>query len=237
MSLATPLTHLAELRSAESALERDLAGRDAAWSRQASALPGWTRAHVVAHLAGNATGMANLATWASSGTETPMYPSREVRADEIERRAALDWAELLADLTASVQALDDALQALTEPVEARLLRLGSGVPVEAAGLGAARIREVQIHRVDLASDFRASDWDDAFTLRTMGQLAPFFAKARDVPVHTLRCADTGHCWQVGRDGPDLLGTEAELLAWLIGRPHGTIDTTDKSSLPSAPAWV
>ncbi|MCR8526173.1 maleylpyruvate isomerase N-terminal domain-containing protein, partial [Escherichia coli] len=42
-----------------------------------SRLPDWSRAHVVAHLARNADALGNLLTWARTGVETPMYPSRE----------------------------------------------------------------------------------------------------------------------------------------------------------------
>src|SRR6266545_1394914 len=41
-----------------------------------SRLPGWTRAHVVTHLARNADAWVNLQTWARTGIEHPMYTSR-----------------------------------------------------------------------------------------------------------------------------------------------------------------
>ncbi|MFL6070161.1 MAG: maleylpyruvate isomerase family mycothiol-dependent enzyme [Actinomycetes bacterium] len=237
MSLATPLTHLAELASVEEELAADLESRAAAWSQVDSALPGWTRAHVVAHLTGNAYGLINLTRWAGTGTETPMYPSKEARASEIDRRAALPWTELLADHTRAVGALRLALLGLSEPVAARVLRLGSGARADAWALGAIRIREVEIHRVDLASDYTASDWSSTFTLRTLGELTPFFRSSREVPVHVLRATDTGNCWVVGADGADLVGHEADLLAWLLGRPYRDITTTDHSRVPDAPAWV
>ena len=52
-----------------------------------SLLPGWTRAHVVAHLARNAEALTRLATWARTGVETPMYVSPEQRDAEIETSA------------------------------------------------------------------------------------------------------------------------------------------------------
>src|SRR6478736_708204 len=45
---------------------------------------GWTRAHLIAHLARDADAMANLATWAVTGQETPAYASREQRDADIE---------------------------------------------------------------------------------------------------------------------------------------------------------
>ena len=66
-----------------------------------SALPDWSRAHVVAHLARNADALLNLLTWARTGVETPMYPSREVRDADIEATAARPPAELHADYVAA----------------------------------------------------------------------------------------------------------------------------------------
>ena len=74
MSLAIPLTHLTELAAVEACLAADLTGRDAAWAAEPSGLPGWTRAQVVGHLAGNAYGMVNLCEWAASGRRDPHVP-------------------------------------------------------------------------------------------------------------------------------------------------------------------
>ena len=40
-----------------------------------SGLPGWTRAHVLTHVARNADAMINLLTWARTGVPTPAYAS------------------------------------------------------------------------------------------------------------------------------------------------------------------
>jgi maleylpyruvate isomerase len=237
MSLAVPLTHLAELADSEARLGADLASHDQTWAQQPSALPGWSRAHVVAHLTGNAEGMCHLVSWATTGVETPMYPSPEERAAGIERRAGLAWPELRAEQDGWAKGLAETLEGLVEPVAERQLRLGSGAPVNVCDLAAVRVREIEIHRVDLAADYRAEQWTPRFTVRTLSQVAGFFAAHRDVPVQLLRASDTGSCWRVGTRGPDLMGTEADLLAWLLGRPNGPITATDGVGLPSAPTWV
>jgi maleylpyruvate isomerase len=237
MSLAVPLTHLAELADAEAALASHIAERDERWAREPSGLPQWTRAHVVAHLAGNARGLVNLTRWAASGTRTPMYPSPEERASEIERLSRFGWTDLQAELGDGSAELAEALGGLTEPVAERQLPLGSGAPVKVCDLASSRIREVEIHRVDLVDSYRASDWSAQFTLRTLSQLAPFFVTARDVPIATLRSVDSGSCWTVGRRGPDLVGAEAQLLAWLVGRPCESVSTSNGTKVPAAPAWA
>lgn len=40
-----------------------------------SALPGWQRRQLVAHIAANADALGNLVHWAATGEETPMYAS------------------------------------------------------------------------------------------------------------------------------------------------------------------
>lgn len=40
-----------------------------------STLPGWTRKHLVAHIAANADALGNLVHWAATGDRTPMYSS------------------------------------------------------------------------------------------------------------------------------------------------------------------
>ena len=52
-----------------------------------SALPVWTRRHLVAHLAGNAEALLNLVRWAATGEETPMYSSPHQRNADIEAGA------------------------------------------------------------------------------------------------------------------------------------------------------
>lgn len=235
--MASPLTHLTELATAEACLSADLAGRDAEWAGSPSGLPGWSRAQLVGHLAGSAFGLVNLCDWAASGVETPMYAAPEARAADIDKRAALPWDDLVTEVAAAGTVLQERLTTLREPVATRSLRLASGAVLSPADIAAVRIREIEIHRVDLAAEYQPVDWSQAFTLRTLSQLTPFFLEQRQVGAQILRCVDSGHCWTVGETGPDLLGTEADLMAWLLGRPHGPLRTSDSSPLPVAPAWV
>ena len=51
--------------------------------RQPSLLPGWTRAHVVAHLTLNAEGLAGALEGVHEGRPVPMYRSQEARDTDI----------------------------------------------------------------------------------------------------------------------------------------------------------
>ncbi|MGH3319683.1 MAG: maleylpyruvate isomerase N-terminal domain-containing protein, partial [Streptosporangiaceae bacterium] len=80
--------------------------------RGPSLLPGWTRGHVLAHIARNADAMRNLVTSARTGADIPMYPSRERRDADIERDAPRPSAEHRRDLAESARALGDDVRAL-----------------------------------------------------------------------------------------------------------------------------
>ena len=84
------------LDSARVIAERDL--------RQQSLLPGWTRAHVLAHLARGADAMRNLLIGARSGQDRPAYVSGEARDADIATGAGLKAKELVADLAGSLAA-------------------------------------------------------------------------------------------------------------------------------------
>lgn len=232
---ATPLTHQAELAAGEADLLASL-GQSEEWARQPSGLPGWVRSHVVAHLVGNAIGMINLVAWARTGTETPMYPSMQARAAEIEERSKASLSELRTDLEHYSQQFQDECRDLVEPLPSHSLRLGSGAPVQAWQLPMTRLREVEIHRVDLAAGYRPDDWSERFTLRTIDQVLPVM-RSKGLPVDLLRAADSGRVWEAAETGPSLFGTEANLLAWLIGRPHEGLTLSSGAPVPTAPPWV
>ena len=65
---------------------------------------------------------------------------------------------------------------------------------------------------------------------TERELAPLSAQ--------LNATDTGHSFQLGggQDAEEINGTEAELMAWLLGRSDGTGLERDKAgTLPPVPS--
>lgn len=66
-------------------------------------LDGWTRKHLVAHVAANAMALVNLVKWARTGEETPMYASPEQRNADIEQGATQGGDDLS---SASLHAAD-----------------------------------------------------------------------------------------------------------------------------------
>lgn len=125
-----------------------------------SRLPGWTRAHVVAHLHFNAEALRRLADWARTGVENPMYPSAERRDAEIDEGAALTRTELRTLVRSSASALAADLDALSDEAWRREIRTRQGTPIPATRLPWMRAVEVSVHAVDLDAGIEFADLPD-----------------------------------------------------------------------------
>jgi maleylpyruvate isomerase len=130
--------------------------------RAASLLPGWTRAHVLAHVARDADAMRNLLIGARSGQARPAYASAQARDAEIDRDAAVGATELMADLADSAMALRAVARRLPDEAWQVQVLLLDSVPFPAAGLLSRRLAEVELHHCDLGTGYGAADWPAAF---------------------------------------------------------------------------
>lgn len=205
--------------------------------REPSGLPGWTRAHVLTHLARNADGLANLVAWARSGEEVPMYAGgRAGRDADIDAGAGRHIGDIRLDLNDSAERLLEAFADFPEEALTREVTFVSGATAYGGELPLMRVRELEIHHVDLGWGYTAADWSEAFATRTLDQVAPQFLD-RDCPVTRLEAGD-GRAWTVGAAGPVLRGDVRDLAAWLVGRRStGALDVNPAGPLPSAPRWV
>ena len=131
--------------------------------RQPSLLPGWTRAHVLAHLARGADAMRALLIGARTGEDRPAYASVEARAAGIERGAAQGAKDLVADVADSAMALRTIARQLPDDAWPRCVRILGSVPFPAAQLLTRRLVEVELHHCDLAAGYTPADWPGAFT--------------------------------------------------------------------------
>lgn len=155
-----------------------------------SALPGWTRHHVVAHVHFNALALGRLVSWAATGVESRMYAGPEQRAAEIEGGLSIAPPELRMLVRRSADELAVALAALPEDAWSRKVVTARGRTVPAAQVPWMRTREVAVHAVDLAA-------------------GPSFA---DLPLELLR--------ELGTEAVAIraaAGEAAQVAAWLTGR--------------------
>src|ERR1700733_15273083 len=68
----------------------------------ASALPGWTRAHVLTHIAQSADSRTGLLRAAQAGRIGQRYPSEQARADAIDAGARRPAGAIRADLAPAI---------------------------------------------------------------------------------------------------------------------------------------
>ncbi|WP_218671312.1 maleylpyruvate isomerase N-terminal domain-containing protein [Microbispora sp. GKU 823] len=143
-----------------------LLGAAAGWGEEQylapSGLPGWTRKHLVAHVAANADALSNLVRWAATGEPTPMYSSLQQRDADIEAGSRMPAAELAAWLTSSAERLAAGIAGLDVDRWNAEVVTAQGRTVPATEIPWLRSREVCVHAVDLASGVAFTDLPAGF---------------------------------------------------------------------------
>jgi len=137
--------------------------------RQPSLLPGWTRAHVLAHLARNADAMRYLLIGARIGQERPAYVSAEAREADIAFGGTLTAKELMADLARSALALRTIVKQLPEDAWQVPVRILDSAPFPAAQILTRRLVEVELHQVDLNIGYGPADWPTWFAAMELAE--------------------------------------------------------------------
>ena len=200
-----------------------------------SLLPGWSRAHVVAHLAMNGVALAGVLDGMGRGKVVAMYASDEQRDRDIEELARVEPAELREKLWSAATAFTDQVRRMdAERWEGRFNRLPGGPTWPAVTLVATRRREVEIHHADLGTAYTHHDWPDDFVHELLdavtvdhGESGPF----------RVRATDLGREWTVGgHGGPTVLGAGVGLGWWLTGRGRGEGLSCDADGLPRLGPW-
>lgn len=236
---------LEDLAEATASLIADARGITDEQAREPSGLPGWTRGHVLTHLARNAEGATRLLSWARTGVPSQQYPSAEDRAAAIEAGAGRPAAALVTDLRATAAVFTQAAALMPAESWDRQVTWLSGGQTPAAMVPHARLREVLIHHADLKLGFGPAGWPAAWAGEMLDFVVRALADQGLAPLNArLRAADTGRSFRLSR-GPsggaaasgagEITGTEADLLAWLLGRSDGAGLARDiPGPLPAVP---
>ncbi|SDI54875.1 maleylpyruvate isomerase family mycothiol-dependent enzyme [Nonomuraea jiangxiensis] len=216
--------------------ERTLGKIDDAGLDAPSALPGWRRRHVVAHVASNADALVNLLDWARTGVETPMYASPKQRAADIEAGAALPAGDLRAKLEAAHARFARELAGMPVTAWDAEVRTARGRTVPASEVVWMRTREVWVHAADLDAGTSLRDVPADVLRALAGDAAAAFAAGPEAPRVTITATDTGDQWELGpldtqESSPaQVRGELAEVTAYLLGRPGAAAG-------PALPAWL
>ncbi|MFD3534221.1 maleylpyruvate isomerase family mycothiol-dependent enzyme [Streptomyces sp. NPDC058664] len=225
------IDHERDLASVKAATERLLdaaASWDNASTAEPSRLPGWTRGHVLAHIARNADALVNVLQG------RPMYADAATRDADIERDAGRPLDVHLADLRETAARFQTVG---AEPADwSRTVELRNGVTDSASRIPFRRWVEVDLHHVDLGVGYELEDLPEEFVTREIEFLAERFTGLESVPETALRSAD-GRIWTTGgtTGGVAVMGPAPELLGWLAGRRDGSALETEGGPLPKLPA--
>jgi maleylpyruvate isomerase len=232
-----PDRHINAVRQATDVLYEVVEELDQAAVRGQSLLPGWTRGHVITHLARNADALVNLLTWARTGVEHQAYASRSDRDADIEEGARRILQVIKADLDSACVRFEQACRDLPAHSWRAEVNSPSGASIPASRVPLFRLREVWIHLIDLdcgvgfedlPADFVEEFLDDAVK-QFEGRVEPFTAEVT-LPDGTQRS------WTV--NGPasrnSVSGSASAVLGWLTGRTGGT---GLRGELPELPDWI
>ncbi|MFD6036913.1 maleylpyruvate isomerase family mycothiol-dependent enzyme [Streptomyces griseoincarnatus] len=211
-------------------LERLVAGLSDQQVAEASALPGWSRGHVLAHLTDNARMFARLARHALRGELVAGYDGGvDERNAIIEATAGRSAAEHRAQLAAHTAGLEASWACATDMDWSRPVTFRNA---DLAATVFARWREAWIHMVDLQLGVRPDDWPEDLAAHAIDFL---FSR---LPAGThVRAEDVGRQWS-GGDGPPVTmvtGGVRDLAAWLAGRTP-VVPPVAAEELPALGPW-
>ncbi|WP_410785065.1 maleylpyruvate isomerase family mycothiol-dependent enzyme [Kribbella sp. C-35] len=188
---------------------------DDASARAGSGLPGWSRGHVITHIANFSEAMTRQVDEALQGRLVEVYDGgRPARDAAIEAGADRPAAELRSHLTQAVTTLLASWDKVGPtdwplPILHRNSNLSAGLQ--------ATWRELTIHTTDLDLGITATTWSDDFCRHLLDFLRP---RTPD-NIHLILKSPT-QTWDNGT-GKDITleGTLTALTAWYAGRPTPT----------------
>ena len=205
-----------------------------------SGLPGWTRAHVLTHVARNADALGNLLTWARTGEPTPAYASPEQRDADIEAGAARPAAAIRADVISASDRLAEKVRTMPEQAWSAAVKNAQGRKILASDVPWFRAREMWIHSVDLDAGSSFDDFPRPMVRELLTDATAAFAARKEALALHLAPTDETRTWSVGdpAEAVEVRGPAASIAAWLLGRAKGRdLRTADGSKLPQLPRWL
>jgi maleylpyruvate isomerase len=221
MTAPAPEVLLAGLHKAADDVAADVAKLSDEDVQAPSALPGWTRGHVLAHLAGISNAMARQLEYAARGETIELYDGgMDGRNKAIDMAAGHDAATHLADLTAALARVMKAFDALPGIKDSSANRTGWYAPISYRGGvvldgGLALWRELVIHTSDLLTGKGPETWSRPFCEHLFDFLA-----ARVQPDDRLVLQPLGlQPLSIGSGTRSTVvsGMITDIAAWLAGR--------------------
>ncbi len=197
-----------------------------------SALPGWNRRSLIAHIAANADALLRLLSWARTGVRSPMYASPGQRTAEIETGSQLPAADLRSWVDRGVPAFDRAAEDLPSTAWSAEVVTAQGRTIPANDIPWLRAREVFVHAVDLQAGVDFAHLPPSFSAALLSDVASWRSARADGPALDLLASQGAGQWHIEGTGIARLVElpVAELAGWLTGRRV-------RADLASLPHWL
>ncbi|WGX99389.1 maleylpyruvate isomerase family mycothiol-dependent enzyme [Nocardioides sp. L-11A] len=193
---------------------------------------GWSRAHVLAHLALNADALAGVLRGIRDGRPVTMYASDDARDGDIDVLAAEAPAAVLDRLVAGSAALAEVVGVADGLAPGTLFeRTPGGQQMPADGVPGLRLREVEIHHADLDAGYSAADWPPTTAIAFLGHDAARY----DGPGFHVVATDEPARWAFGSpaaNAPTVSGPLDALAWWATGRAPAAVLSSTTGTLPS-----
>ena len=156
--------------------------------RAPSQLPGWSRGHVLSHLARNAESHARMFEAATRGEESEQYPGgKSVRDAAIEAGAQRSASELVTDVRVSIYTLEAAWAGASVTTWG-----GFGIKshsdnsrVAIPDLVLMRWCETEVHHADLGIGYTWQNWDPLFVRYDLDRQAMAWKARKPMGLTTL----------------------------------------------------
>ncbi|AOR35908.1 hypothetical protein BFF78_36935 [Streptomyces fodineus] len=218
-------------------LARTASGLSEAELRAPSGLPGWTRGHVLAHVAHSADAYVWLLRLAHTGREPGPRADAATLSAAIGRDATLSPGRLAARLRESLDRFTAQARAMPAPAWDRLVPALAGWLHPAWYLLLRCLRELETHHLDLGLGHGTERWPDGYVSWALDDTLTTL-RAQRFPLASVEAVDLGRRWPVAAEGPSVAGAGHLVLGWLSGRIPADALTTDRPAhhLPHPPAW-
>ena len=182
-----------------------------------SALPGWTRGHVLSHLARNAESHVHVLQCAARGEVGEQYVGgAKARKEGIESHAHDSAESLVNAVRKSIYALEGQWAATNSEGWQGHGVNSAGATIAMSDIVFLRWREVEVHHADLALDFTFANWDSTYVRYELDRQVMMWRASKPmgltpVPKIALQLPPN------------------ERLAWFLGR-------TEVEGLPKVPSY-
>lgn len=198
---------------------------DADW-QQPSNLPGWTRAHIAAHLSLGAKSLINLIDALLAGKESSDPVSPVLQMLQLERASEVSALQLQVALDTTAGELREVFNKKLTSVYDSVCKLPSGLAVPSWALPLLRLHEVIIHHVDLNVGFEIDQLDNRCASILLNWICFLIADSPEFPLLDIQ-ADSGYTALIGANQtaggssdaePQIIyGPDCQIYGWLTGR--------------------